>query len=104
MKHYVVLVTTPNRRISEKLSKGLVGDKLAACVNRVPGLHSRYRWKGKVETAREELLLIKTSRSKLTRLIRWVKENHPYSVCEVVALPISAGNKPYLDWIDESLK
>jgi len=103
MQRFVVLVTTPNRRVSEKISKGLVGGKLAACVNRVPGLHSRYRWKGKVETAREELLLIKTNRSKLEPLIRWVKQNHPYTVCEVVALPIAAGNKPYLEWMDEVL-
>src|SRR5258708_379337 len=99
MKYYAVLVTTPNRRISEKLSKGLVGGKLAACVNILPGLRSRYWWKGKVETAREELLLIKTNQSRLSRLISWVKKNHPYEVCEVVALPVTAGNKLYLDWI-----
>ncbi len=104
MKPFVVLVTTPDRRTSEKISKGLVHGKLAACVNILPGLRSRYRWKGKVETAREELLLIKTNQPKLSRLIQWVRKNHPYTVCEVVALPIAKGSKPYLDWIDESLK
>ena len=104
MKYFVVLVTSPNRRTSEKLSKGLVGGKLAACVNILPGLRSRYWWKGKIEAAREELLLIKTSQSRLSRLTQWVMKNHPYKVCEVVALPISAGNKLYLDWIMKSLK
>ena len=103
MKRFVVLVTTPNLRVSEKISKGLVEGKLAACVNIIPGLRSRYRWKGKVETAREQLLLIKTNHRKLSGLIQWVGKNHPYTVCEVVALPIINGNKPYLDWIDSSL-
>jgi periplasmic divalent cation tolerance protein len=104
MKAYVVLVTTPDRKTSRKLAQGLLKKKLAACVNRVSGLESRYWWKGKIETAREELLLIKTTGGKLKTLTRWVRENHPYTVCEVVALTIQGGNKPYLDWIAASLK
>jgi len=104
MKAFVVLVTTPNRKTSEKLSKGLIHNKLAACVNTLPGLKSRYWWKGKIETAREELLLIKTNQSRLLKLIRWLKENHPYEICEIVALPISAGHKSYLNWIDQSVR
>lgn len=104
MKHFVVLVTTPGRAVSEKLSKGLVKGRLAACVNRVPGLQSRYWWKGKIETAREELLVIKTRKELLQKLTRWVKTHHPYKVCEVVALPIAAGNPDYLQWIDSNLK
>lgn len=104
MKAFVVLVTTPDRKTSENLSKGLLRNKLAACVNTLPGLKSRYWWKGKIETAREELLLIKTNQSRLPTLIRWVKENHPYTVCEVVAMPITTGNRPYLNWIDQSVK
>ena len=103
MKFYLVLVTVPNARIGEKLSKGLVKAKLAACVNRIPGLKSRYWWKGKIETSSEELLLIKTTKSKLSRLTQWVQANHPYTVCEVIAFPIAAGNKTYLDWINHSL-
>jgi periplasmic divalent cation tolerance protein len=103
VKTYVVFVTTPNRRVSEKLSKGLVKKKLAACVNRIPGLVSRYWWKGKMETAREELLLIKTHSRLLTPLMRWIKANHPYSVCEILALPVAAGSRPYLQWIKQSL-
>lgn len=104
MKAYVVLVTSPDRKTSKKLSKGLVEGKLAACVNRVPGIASRYRWQGKIENAKEELLLIKTNQRKLPALTRWVKVHHPYQVCEVLALPVAAGNGDYLKWIDQSLR
>jgi len=104
VKYFVVLVTSPSRSVSEKLSKGLVGKKLAACVNRVPGITSRYWWKGKIETGKEELLLIKTVKSKLPALTRWVKANHPYEVCEVLVLPVAGGNSDYLNWISQSLR
>ena len=104
MKAYAVLVTTPGPPVSRKLAVGLLRKKMAACVNRVPGIESRYWWKGKIETAREELLLIKTSKGKLPSLIRWVRENHPYTVCEVIALPVAQGNPPYLRWIEQSLQ
>jgi periplasmic divalent cation tolerance protein len=104
VKYYVVLVTSPNRSTSEKLSKGLVERKLAACVNRVSGLSSRYWWKGKIEASQEELLVIKTVKSKLSVLTRWVKANHPYTVCEVLILPVAGGNGDYLNWIDQSLR
>ena len=103
MKHYVVLVTSPNAKRSERLSKGLVEGKLAACVNRIPSITSRYWWKGKIETGREELLIIKTNQTRLRALMKWFKANHPYEVCEVLALPISQGNSDYLQWIDRSL-
>src|SRR5581483_87445 len=99
MNYLIVMVTTPDRKISERISEGLVSKNLAACVNRIPGIHSRYWWKGRVESAREELLLIKTRRDRLAALTQWVRNNHPYEVCEVVALPIQGGNKVYLDWI-----
>lgn len=99
----MVLVTTPSRSVSEKLSKGLVQKKLAACVSRVPGLHSRYWWKGKIETAREELLFIKTRHNRLPALTKWIKQNHPYAVCEIIFIPIAGGNRAYLDWIGQSL-
>ena len=103
MKTYIVFVTTPNAKTSEKLSKGLVKAKLAACVNRVPGIGSRYWWKGKIETADEELLLIKTTQTKISQLTKWVQKNHPYTMCEVIALPIAAGSKNYLEWISKSV-
>ncbi len=103
MKPFVVLITTPNRKVSERLSKDLVGKKLAACVNRVPNISSRYWWEGKVQTAQEELLIAKTHQGRLKALIQWVGDHHPYQVCEVLALPVAAGHRPYLDWIKKSL-
>lgn len=99
----VVFITTPNRATSEKLAMGLLRGKWAACVNRVPGLVSRYWWKGKIETAREELLVVKTLSVKWPGLEKWVRSNHPYSVCEVLALPAAAVSRPYLDWVRDSL-
>ncbi len=100
----VVFVTVSSAREADKLSRALVKEKLAACVNAVPGLRSTYRWKGKVETASERLLIIKTRTSKVPRLIQRVRALHSYSVPEVLALPVRAGNKEYLRWIDQSVE
>ena len=99
----VVFITTPGRLASEKLALGLLRGKWAACVNRVPGLISRYWWKGKIETAREELLIVKTLSVKWSGLEKWVRSHHPYSVCEVLVLPAAAVSRPYLNWVRESL-
>jgi Uncharacterized protein involved in tolerance to divalent cations len=85
------------------LAKLLVEKKLAACVNVVKGLRSFYWWKGKIEEDDEELLIIKTSREAYGELEKQIKENHPYTVPEIIALPIILGNPDYLAWIDESL-
>jgi len=78
--------------------------RLAACVNIIPGaVQSIYRWKGKVESARERLLLIKTSRKRLVKLRATVERVHSYDVPEFVALPIAAGSRAYLAWLEESL-
>jgi Uncharacterized protein involved in tolerance to divalent cations len=85
------------------LAKLLVEKKLAACVNVVKGLRSFYWWKGKIEEDDEELLIIKTSRETYGELEKQIRENHPYTVPEIIALPIILGNPDYLAWIDESL-
>ncbi len=103
MKYVVVMVTTPNRATSLRLAKLLVGKKLAACVNIVPGLTSLFRWKGKVERAREELLVIKTAAPRYPALEKAVRGAHPYETCEILALPVDRGNPAYLRWIEQSL-
>jgi periplasmic divalent cation tolerance protein len=100
----VVFVTTPSPAESRKISDSLLKGRLAACVNILPGIASRYWWKGKIGTGREELLIVKTARRKLPALIRRVKALHSYKVPEIVSLPISAGNPDYLQWINDSLK
>jgi len=95
----VALVTVPNRETGQKIAEALVTEKLAACVNLIPGIFSIYRWQGQVEREPEELLVIKTRRSLTEQLVQRVKEFHPYSVPEVIALPITAGSETYLNWL-----
>ena len=100
----VVFITVPSAKEGRKLGSILVRKKLAACVNRVPGIHSTYWWKGKIDKAREELLMLKTMRSKMPALIKEVKRVHSYTVPEIIAVPIAQGNADYLKWICSSLK
>ncbi|HWR72380.1 MAG TPA: divalent-cation tolerance protein CutA [Nitrospirota bacterium] len=98
----VVLITCPNRRVAETLGRTLVEDRLAACANVVPGLTSIYRWQGKLCRDREVLVLLKTRRPRFAALARRVRELHPYSVPEVIALSVAAGSPAYLAWVAES--
>lgn len=95
----VVLITAPDAEAADKLSSRLVESKLAACVNQLNGLKSRYWWEGKVETAKESLLIVKTRGALVSELIQLVKTIHPYSVPEIIALPIADGHASYLDWL-----
>ncbi len=102
-KYVVIFVTCANKEEGEKISQGLVEKKLAACVNLVPKINSRYRWQGKIEVSSETLLMIKTRKSLVNKLIAEVKKLHSYTVPEIIALPIIAGNKDYLAWIKGSV-
>lgn len=98
----VVLVTCANEEQGVSIARSLVGERLAACVNLLRGVRSIYRWRDRIEDDRETLLLIKTRTRLLARVERRVRELHSYEVPEVVALPVAAGSKPYLDWVLES--
>ncbi|MDP3939533.1 MAG: divalent-cation tolerance protein CutA [Deltaproteobacteria bacterium] len=97
----LVLSTAPDRATAERIARALVGERLAACVNVIPGLTSLYRWKGKIERDREVLCLIKTRKPLLPKLIRRLTALHPYDVPEVIALPIAGGARPYMNWLLE---
>lgn len=99
----LVLVTAP-AEAGERLAASLVEERLAACVNRIPGIRSVYRWEGKVESGVEELLLIKTTRERFGAVEAHVMKNHPYDLPEVVALPITTGSAGYLGWIADSIE
>jgi len=99
--YVVILTTTPSRDVSLKIARELVERKLVACVNIIPEVYSVYTWKGKVEEAQEELLIMKTKRELIKEVIKLVKELHPYEVPEIISLNISEGYEEYLKWIDE---
>jgi periplasmic divalent cation tolerance protein len=99
-KTCIVFVTTDGPKTTKKVTDAALRTRLSACVNRVPGIISKYWWKGKIETKREELLVMKTRKSLVPALINAVKKVHPYSVPEVIAADISAGLKEYLGWIN----
>ena len=100
----VVLVTCASLAEARRIAHRLVEARLAACVNIMGApVHSVYRWKGKVESAREHLLVIKTLRRRLPALQRAVMRLHSYDVPEVIALPIAAGSRAYLNWLAECL-
>jgi len=95
----IVLVTVPDKKVADSLSEGLVERKLAACVNAVPGVSSVYWWEEKLHRAEEILLLIKTRAGLLPEITEFVKQNHPYSVPEIIVLDIPDGSEAYLNWL-----
>jgi periplasmic divalent cation tolerance protein len=103
-EYAVVLVTCGSRAEARRIARTVVTERLAACANLFESrLESVYRWKGKVEQAREFLLLMKTSKARLGRLEAEVKRLHRYEVPEFIALPIVAGSRAYLRWLGECL-
>lgn len=95
----IVLVTAPDPACAERLARTLVEEKLAACVNVVPGVRSFYRWEGAVQADDELLLVAKTRSDRGPALAARVKELHPYDLPEVLELPAVGGSDAYLDWV-----
>jgi periplasmic divalent cation tolerance protein len=101
----LVLVTCGSAKQAHRIARSLVTLRVAACVNilEVP-VRSIYRWKGRVESAKEILLVIKSSRKQFAKLEREIKKIHTYDVPEILALPIERGSREYLAWIAGSLQ
>ncbi len=95
----LVISNLPDRAAAESLAHALVERRLAACVNILTPCRSVYRWQGAVEQADEVPLLIKTTRARYAELEAALGELHPYSVHEIIALPLTAGLPAYLDWV-----
>src|SRR5216683_6087211 len=95
----IVFTMTSGESEAEKMARVLVEEKLAACANIIGPVRSIYRWRAKVEDAREYLIMIKTRTSLYSRVERRIRELHSYEVPEVIALSIGKGSRPYLDWI-----
>jgi len=98
----VIYCTCPDPATAERIAEALVSERLAACVNLVPGLTSIYRWQGQIQRDNEWLLIIKTRNTIYPLLETRIRDLHPYAVPEIIALPIQAGSAAYLDWIVDS--
>jgi periplasmic divalent cation tolerance protein len=101
--YIVVLCACGSESEAETIARQLVELRLAACVNVSPPVLSVYRWQGKVETAAEWLLTIKTEHSHFPALSEAILDLHSYELPEIIALPVVAGSRPYLQWIGESV-
>ncbi|MGN6313040.1 MAG: divalent-cation tolerance protein CutA [Rhodanobacteraceae bacterium] len=95
----LILCTCPDSESAGRIARVLVEERLAACVNRMPGLTSVYRWQGEIHEDSEVLLLIKTRRELFEALRARLVALHPYEVPEVIAMEIAAGHTPYLEWL-----
>jgi periplasmic divalent cation tolerance protein len=100
----VIFITTSTEEEARKISESLLDRHKAACINIVPKVNSSFWWQGKLDSAQENLLIIKTKASLLHEIIALVKEVHSYEVPEIIALPIIGGNEDYLNWIDAEVR
>ena len=99
----MVFSTCPDEHSAATLARALVAEGLAACVNRVPGVRSTYRWQGEIRDESEILMVIKTSADRLGTLTTRIEQLHPYEVPEIIALEIGAGSERYLEWLGQAL-
>jgi len=102
--YIIIFVTAGNKKEAQKIATALIKQKLAACVNIVDKVDSLFFWEGKTQKAKESLLIIKSKKEKFDRIIKLIKSLHSYIVPEIIVLPIIAGDKPYLRWVDATLR
>lgn len=100
----IVLVTTANREEAEKISKALLDEKLIACANIIGPTHSLFWWNEKIDEAQEHIILMKTRKDLFSKLSERIKALHSYEIPEIIATPIIKGFKPYLEWLNNSLR
>lgn len=99
MDEIIIFITTPSKEEGEKIGSHLVENRLAACANIIPSMTSIFSWEGKVCREQESLVIVKTKRNLFDKLSEEVKKRHPYTVPEIIALPLVAGSPEYLKWI-----
>ena len=100
--YLLVMNTCPTVEAAQKLALLLVENNLAACVNIIPGLTSIYRWQGKLNNDQEVLLLIKSTAEHYAAMEKLLRDNHPYELPEIIAVPVTRGLPEYLDWISQT--
>jgi periplasmic divalent cation tolerance protein len=100
MSEYLSLyITAPSFDVAHTIGRVLVEERLAACVNIITGMHSIYRWEGKIETAAEVVVIAKSRAALFEEIEKRVRDLHPYDCPCIVAWPFAAGSQPYLDWL-----
>ena len=104
MDKIVIFITAANKKEAQAIAIALVEKRLVACVNIVDKIDSFFWWKKKIDSAKEVLLIAKSKKSNFRKIIKLVRVKHSYEVPEIIALPIISGYKPYLEWIDDSLR
>jgi periplasmic divalent cation tolerance protein len=102
--HIVILITASKKEEARKIAAKLLKEKLVACVNIMDKVESFFWWQGKIDKAAESLMVIKSTKAKFKKIVKSVLSAHSYTVPEIIAFPIIAGHKPYLDWIDASIR
>ena len=102
-KYVIVLVTVSDLKVARQLARSALQGRLIACANLVPRIESHYRWRGKIESSGEVLMLLKTTLPRLGTLEKLILAKHPYDTPEFLVLPVKAGNARYLQWIAESV-
>lgn len=103
-KYVIIFVTCSSKREASKIAKKLLNERLIACANIIEGISSLFWWKGKLDKAKESLIIAKTARKNFNKIENCIKELHSYEVPEIIAIPIIKGERNYLKWIDESIK
>jgi len=101
--YIVIFITCANKKEAVLIANALLQKKLVACVNIIEKISSFFWWQGKIDTAKEVLLVAKSKKTKFAKIAQLVKEKHGYEVPEIIALPIVSGSRPYLEWIDGTL-
>ena len=98
----VVYITAPNQEEAQSLAQALVKEKLAACVNIIPGIQSVYQWDNAIQTDQELLLICKSRTERFEALSKRVQALHSYDVPEIISIPLQNGSEPYLNWVRDN--
>ncbi len=101
--YQIILCTCPDKESAENIARQLINDKIAACINILPGITSIYTWQGNIETDQEHLLLIKTRKDRFQTVEKSIQTCHPYEIPEIIAIPVENGLAEYLQWIESCL-
>ena len=103
-KYIVVFITVDSQENAQIIANKLLTERKAACVNIILKVESHYWWQGKIESVDELMLVVKTRAVLIDELVKLIKEIHPYTVPEIIALPIIGGNEDYLKWVEKETR